>query len=85
LEKVLRDFNDVVRELQARYYRKASSKFAKFLEGFVGKNVTIRMEGKDTEITIEDLLKQCHNDISFASRWLDSMADSNDPLLNIFE
>lgn len=77
LKNVLDDLSALSKNLTSRYINLAIPSFVEFLRPFSGDYIT--MAGK--QITIEDAIKEAHQDISFFDRWLDSMADSSDPIL----
>lgn len=60
--------------------------FAEFLKPFIGTEITITSgENAGKKITIEELLKKAEMDISFMDRWIDSMADSSDEILQALD
>lgn len=74
------------RELTTLYSTKAHRTFCDFLQPYLGDNVILKMKGaKGTQITVDELLHTADKDISFFDRWLDSMGDSADVLLQIFD
>ena len=83
---IISDLNNLVSNLGRRYANKAMPAFAQFLKPFLGDEIVVpygRNAGK--KITVEDLIRQADKDISFTDRWLDSMADSSDILLQLFD
>lgn len=83
---IISDLNNLVSNLGRRYANKAMPAFAQFLKPFLGDEIVVpygRNAGK--KITVEDLIRQADKDISFTDRWLDSMADSSDVLLQLFD
>lgn len=77
LKNVLDDLSALSKNLTSRYINLAIPSFVEFLRPFSGDY--IKVAGK--QISIEDAIKEAHQDISFFDRWLDSMADSSDPIL----
>ena len=77
LESVFNDLLSLSRNLTNKYIKLAIPTFAEFLKPYVGNFVII--EGQ--KVSIEDALKEANHDISFLDRWVDSMADSSDPIL----
>ena len=74
------------KELTTLYTTKAHGAFCDFIKPYLGENVVLRMKGaKGTEITVDELLHSADRDISFFDRWLDSMGDSADVLLQVFD
>lgn len=64
-------------DLGTRYELHAKQKFANFLAPFFGVR---EIKVKNKKVTIEDLLEESE-DISFFDKWLDSMTDSSDVIL----
>ena len=86
LRDTLDQLASMSRKLTDLYVIKAHGAFADFLKPFLGDQVVLKMKGaKGTEITVEELLNQADKDISFFDRWLDSMGDSQDVLLQMFD
>ena len=77
LKSVFDDLVALSRNLTNRYIKFAVPTFAEFLKPYVGEFVII--EGN--KVSIEDALNEAEHDISFLDRWVDSMADSSDPIL----
>lgn len=76
----------LLRDLKARYKQTALPLFIQFIKPFVGENIVVpfgRMKGK--AISANELVEYADKDISFFDRWLDSMADSSDYLLKVFD
>lgn len=73
-------------EVESDFYKLSSARFAEFLKPFLGDNIVIPFgKGKGKTIAVESLLEKASKDISFMDRWLDSMADSSDVLLQLFD
>lgn len=65
---------------------KAMPAFAQFVQPFLGDRVMRIMKGrKAEEITVQAMLEKAPTDITFMDRWLDSMADSSDLMLQVFD
>lgn len=77
LKSVFDDLVSLSKNLTNRYIKLAVPTFAEFLKPYVGEFVII--EGN--KVSIEDALNEAEHDISFLDRWVDSMADSSDPIL----
>ena len=86
------DVKDIIKELESlanfitiKYNKAAYEHFIEFLKPFLGQNIKIPF-GKDKGkvISIEELMKRAPGDISFMDMWLDSMADSADTILQLF-
>lgn len=86
LKGVIKELNDLNTNLKRRFVRTATPAFVEFLKPFLGKDIIIPF-GKNAgqKISVEDLMKKAGSDISFLDRWLDSMADSSDTLLQLFD
>lgn len=86
ISNIITELNGLSNQLSDRYAQVALPSFAEFLKPYLGNNIVIPF-GKNAgkEITIEQLLTEAEGDISFLDRWLDSMADSSDVLLQLFD
>ena len=86
IRDTLKELNNLSKQLANRYTRTAMPAFAEFLKPFMGEEITVPF-GKyaGTKMSVESLLKEAQSDISFMDRWLDSMADSSDMLLQLFD
>lgn len=86
LQDVIKDLQQLSMQLTTIYVKKAYKAFTEFVKPYLGENVILKMQNaKGIEITVEELLNQADKDISFFDRWLDSMGDSADPLLQLFD
>ena len=86
IKDILKDLNDESKSLLRRYSSTSMNAFAEFLKPFLGENIVVPFgEYAGTVMSVEALLKTAHSDISFMDRWLDSMADSSDTLLQLFD
>lgn len=77
---------DLIEELTSDFYDIAKDEFAKFIKPFVGEGLTItlgRYKGKT--YTAKEMLESMDRDITVFDRWLDSMADSSDPMIQIYD
>lgn len=86
IQEVLKELNNLSNQLAGRYTRMAMPAFAEFLKPFMGEEIVVPF-GKyaGTKMSVESLLSEAQSDISFMDRWLDSMADSADMLLQLFD
>ena len=86
IQSVIKELNNLSKQLSRRYSKTAMPAFAEFLKPFLGENIIVPF-GKyaGTEMSVESLLAEAQSDISFMDRWLDSMADSSDMLLQLFD
>jgi len=86
IQEVLGELNDLSEKLTRRYIKTAVPAFAEFLKPFMGEEIVVPF-GKHagTKMSTEALLKEAQKDISFMDRWLDSMADSSDVVLQAYD
>ena len=86
LEALLDKSEILINNLTEEYEAQAKPLFAEFLKPFIGSSIAIPF-GKDKGkiITVEELIERADEDISMFDRWLDSMADSSDYMLKIFD
>jgi len=84
-EPLIKELKSLIDEIATRYSEKALPAFAQFLKPFMGDDIVVAF-GKDKgkRITIESLLASADKDISILDRWLDSMTDSSDTMLQLF-
>lgn len=82
----IKELNQMSKSLTKRFSKVAVPAFAEFLKPFMGERIVVPF-GKyaGTEMSVEDLLREAPSDISFMDRWLQSMADSSDVLLQGFD
>lgn len=86
LKEIIKDLNAYSKQLTGKFNRAASSSFVEFLKPFMGKEIEVPFgKYKGSVLSVEQLLKEANSDISFMDRWLDSMADSSDTLLQLFD
>lgn len=86
VKTVIDELNALSRSISTRYIDVARPKFIAFLKPYYGESFRIP-SGKDAGklITVDDLIMEARNgDISFMDKWLDSMADSSDAALQLF-
>ena len=86
IQEVLKELNNLSNQLAGRYTRMAMPAFAEFLKPFIGEEIVVPF-GKyaGTKMSVESLLSEAPKDISFMDRWLDSMADSADVILQAYD
>lgn len=84
--EVIKELNSYSHQLTRKFNTAAMTAFAEFLKPFLGENIVAPF-GKyaGQEVSVDLLLKEANSDISFLDRWLDSMADSSDTLLQLFD
>ena len=86
IQEVVNELNSLSEQLTRRYSLIAFPAFAEFMKPFIGEEITIPYGTyAGTKLSVETLLKEAEHDISFMDRWLDSMADSADLLLQGFD
>ena len=85
--KVLLDENlEVIGTIGRDFYGIAKEEFADFIRPFVGEGLTITLgRDKGKTYTAESLIESMDSDINVFDRWLDSMADSSDIMLQIYD
>lgn len=83
---VIEELNTLNETLARKFVRVANPAFVEFLKPFLGENIIVPF-GKNAgqKMSVEALMKEAAGDISFMDRWLDSMADSSDTLLQLFD
>ena len=86
IQNVVRELNGLSEQLSRRYSKVAMPAFAEFLKPFLGEEIVIPF-GKyaGTKMSVESMLTEAQSDISFMDRWLDSMADSSDVILQAYD
>lgn len=81
LASVLKDVQHLNRIISERYIEYSFPAFAKFLEPILGKTIKIPFgKNKGEEVEISKILYEM-KDISFFDKWLDSMSNSSDVIL----
>lgn len=82
MQAVIKELSNMQTELSGRFNKAAFSSFAEFLKPFIGEEIVVPF-GKfaGTTMSVEKLLKKANRDISFMEKWVDSMADSSDIIL----
>lgn len=85
--KALLDENiDLIGSLGRDFYSISKDEFAEFIRPFVGEGLSITLgKYKGKTYTAEELIEATDRDITIFDRWLDSMADSSDPILQIYD
>lgn len=86
IKDIIKELNSYSKQLTGKFNKVASSSFVEFLKPFMGEEIEVPFgKYKGSVLSVEQLLKEANNDISFMDRWLDSMADSSDTLLQLFD
>lgn len=82
----IKELNTLSKNLEIQYYNIAKPAFAAFLTPFFGKEVVVPWgKNKGKVMTVESLLDEADSDIGFMDLWLDSMANSSDLILQLFD
>ena len=87
IKDILNQNDIIIKDLASDFYEIAKDKFTEFIRPFVGDGLAITI-GRDRykkTYTAEELVTSMDRDITLADRWLDSMADSSDPILQIYD
>lgn len=83
---MLKELDSLSDNLSRKFMQTAFPAFANFLAPFMGEEIVVPFGKKaGKKMTVESLLKEAEQDITFTDRWLDSMADSADTLLQLFD
>lgn len=86
VKEALKETENSLDDLFEEYRKTAMPLFIDFLKPFVGEGIVVPFgKWKGKVFTAEKLATQAEEDISFFDRWLDSMADSSNYTLNIFD
>lgn len=86
LKVLLNDNLDLLASLSRDFYSISKSEFTDFIRPFVGEGLAITLGNyKGKVYTAEELISSMDRDITIFDRWLDSMADSSDPMLQIYD
>ncbi len=86
IEEMLRDLTDIIKSINATCVNYAQPAFAKFMEQFLNEKIKkAYLSSKGKELTVEELLAETDHDISFFDCWIDTMAESSDLLLQLFD
>lgn len=86
IKGILKELSDVSDDIMSKYLKVGMPAFTEFLRPFFGREITIPIgDRKGEKITIESLLNDASQDISFIDLWLDSMANSSDIRLQLFD
>lgn len=76
----------LIDDLFIQYNKISIPLFVDFIKSFMGEGIKAPLaKFKGKVLKPEDLVKMAENDISFFDRWLDSMADSSEPLLKVMD
>lgn len=77
----------IIQDISADFYDVSKTLFADYIRPFVGEglSITVTRDKYKKTYTAEELVTSMDRDITFFDRWLDSMADSSDPILQIYD
>lgn len=86
LNGTIKELNSMSKNLLLQYYDIAKPAFAEFLKPFFGEEIIVPLgKNKGKKMTVESLLDEADSDIGFIDLWLDSMANSSDLVLQLFD
>lgn len=86
LNGTIKELNSMSKNLLLQYYDIAKPAFAEFLKPFFGEEIIVPLgKNKGKKMTVESLLDEADSDIGFIDLWLDSMANSSDLVLQMFD
>lgn len=76
----------LMRQLKRDYDTVSRDLFVQFLKPFMGQSLVVPFgKNKGRQMTVEQLVKEAEDDISFFDRWLNSMAESSDDILKVMD
>lgn len=78
----LNEFNAIV---SSKYTKLSVDAFAKFVTPITGDIIQLDPKNPNSQVTIQELLKQANSDISIFDKWLDSMGTSSDTMLRVLD
>lgn len=86
MKEMIKELSFLLNSLDSKFKKTAMPLFTEFLKPYLGTDKIVVPFGKDAgkEMTLESLLKTAESDISFFDRWLDSMAEAGDVVLQLF-
>lgn len=87
LRVLLNENSSILADLGTDFYTVSKELFTDFVRPYVGEGlaITITRDKYKKTYTAEELVTSLDRDITFFDRWLDSMADSTDPMLQIYD
>ena len=85
LQDSLYEFSGLVAQLGNDWTEITKDEFANYVKEFEGEGISMSIRGKRKQYTIRELLDYTEQDITIVERWIDSMADSTDPILRIYD
>ena len=78
--------SSLIDDLLIQYDREAMPMFVAFLKPYIGDSIEVPFgKHKGKVMKVEKLAEMAEEDISFFDRWLDSMAESKDLVLKVFD
>ena len=75
LSNIFEELNSINTKLSSEFRKHAITTFAEFVKPYL----------ESTDIAVEELVQTATDDIGFLDRWLDSMGNSSDVLLQVFD
>ena len=86
VKDIIEQLDSMSKSLTRRFSKVAIPAFTEFLKPFIGEEFIIPFGKKaGNKVTIDELIKEAQSDISFFDRWMQSMGDSADILLQGFD
>jgi len=86
MTSIINELDALSNDLVARYDKYSKAAITEFFRPFYGDSVTITTGSrKGQKISLEQVIEEASSDISFLDMWLDSMADSSDVFLQLFD
>ena len=85
VQDIIKELNFLSKQLTEQYAETAITAFTKFMSNFIGTEIVVPFgKNKGKKIKVDELIKEAETDISFIDRWLMSMTNSSDILLQGF-
>jgi len=86
IKEALDKTTSLLAEAQDRYNKAAMPVFLQFIKPFMSGDIVIPFgKNKGKRISVEQLVKEADSDISTLDRWVDSMSNSSDYMLKLFD
>lgn len=86
LQEALKSMNNIIDDLAIQYDKKAMPLFLDFLKPYLGESIEITMgKHKGTVMKVDEMVRLMPNDISIFDRYLDSLAESGNLVVKVFD
>ena len=85
LKDVYKELSEMSNYITAKYSKIAKDSLLEFYKPFFGDKLTKVLGADKKPLTLEQVLKEAERDISFIDKWLDSMGDSSDLLIQLMD